>query len=103
MPNKEDQKPAAAGPEIPASFSSLLLNLSAAALAYLGHPLVPGQQQPEVNLPLAKHTIDTLDILKAKTQNNLTQEEAQLLDDLLYQLKLAYLAKEQAAAPKPKT
>ncbi|MEO0080008.1 MAG: DUF1844 domain-containing protein [candidate division WOR-3 bacterium] len=98
MPDNKTPEPNET-PEIPASFSTLLLNLSAAALAYLGHTVVPGQEKPAVNLPLAKHTIDTLEMLKVKTQGNLTPEESNLLDDMLYQLRLAYVAAKDQPAP----
>ncbi len=78
-------------PELPASLSSLLLNLAATALLYLGRPLTPDAPKVEVNLKLARHTIDTLEILKTKTEGNRTPEETELLNDLIYQLRLIYL------------
>jgi len=45
----------------------------------------------EANLPLAKQTVDILGMLREKTRGNLTQEEAQLLDNLLYDLRMKYV------------
>lgn len=75
----------------PASFSSLVLMLGAGALQYLGVSPDPIEKRPVVNLTLAKHTIDTLEILHRKTKGNLEAEEARLLSDLLHELRLKYL------------
>lgn len=77
--------------ELPASLSTLVLQLAATALHYLGRPIAEGNSKPEVNLPLARHTIDTLEMLKQKTEGNRSPEETELLNDLLYQLRIAYL------------
>jgi uncharacterized protein YjaG (DUF416 family) len=78
-----------------ATFASLCMNLAAAALAYLGHEVIPGQEKLELNLPLARHSIDTLEMLKTKTAGNLTEEESKLLAEMLYQLQLAYVEGEK--------
>lgn len=78
--------------EIPATFSTLVLNLSTSALTAMGHEVVPGLPRQEVDLVAAKHVIDTLDMLKVRTEGNRTPEEDSLLTDMLHQLKLAYVA-----------
>ena len=91
--------------EMPAaSFSSHIFQLATAALVYMGAAKLPGAEKVEVNLPLAKLTIDTLDMLKAKTEGNRTADETALLDDVLYQLRLAFVKAESAppAAPPDK-
>ncbi len=45
-----------------------------------------------VNLPFAKHCIDTLDILADKTKGNLTTGEDSLLSRFLYELRMLYVA-----------
>ena len=45
----------------------------------------------ERNLPMAKQTIDILGVLKEKTQGNLTNDEEQLLDNLLHDLRIKYV------------
>ena len=40
----------------------------------------------------AKYLIDTLDMLKQKTAGNLTPEETAALDDVLHQLRMAFVA-----------
>ena len=43
------------------------------------------------DLMLAKHTIDTLGMLKEKTAGNLTMDESNLLETVLYDLKLRFV------------
>jgi len=38
-----------------------------------------------------RHTIDILGVLQEKTRGNLTPQEAQLLDQVLYELRLAFV------------
>lgn len=78
-----------------ASLSELFLSLSAAALSYLGHEVLPGQKPSAVNLAYARHTISTLEMLRVKTEGNRTEEETRLLDDILYQLRLAFIRAEE--------
>lgn len=77
--------------ELPPSLSTLVWQLAATALHYLGRPIAEGNSKLEVNLPLARHTIDTLEMLKQKTEGNRSPEETELLNDLLYRLRIAYL------------
>jgi hypothetical protein len=51
----------------------------------------PDQEAPQTNLPLAKQTIDILALLRDKTKGNLAPDEAQLLDSLLYDLRMKYV------------
>lgn len=89
-------------PQMPEpGLDSLLLSLAAAALAYLGHDVVPGQKT-EVNLPLAKQTIETIAMLRTKTEGNRTEEETRMFDELLYELRLHYV-KAEGAPPEPKS
>jgi len=83
------------------SLSSHIFQLATAALVYMGAAKLPGTDKVEVNLPLAKLTIDTLDMLKTKTEGNRTPDESSLLDDVLYQLRLAFVKAESAPPPEP--
>lgn len=87
-----------------ASFSAHIFQLATASLVYMGAAKLPGTDKFEANLPLAKLTIDTLDMLKTKTEGNRTADETALLDDVLYQLRLAFVKAESAppAAPADK-
>lgn len=69
-------------------FSGLILGFCSAALSYMGH----SQGGPHVaeNLVLAKQNIDIIEVLKAKTKGNLTEDEKRLLDQVLTDLRLKY-------------
>ncbi|MCX6844112.1 MAG: DUF1844 domain-containing protein [candidate division WOR-3 bacterium] len=82
------------------TFSAHIFQLATASLVYMGAAKLPGTDKVEVNLPLAKITIDTLDMLKTKTEGNRTADETALLDDVLYQLRLAFV-KAESAPPEP--
>jgi hypothetical protein len=76
-------------PEI--SFPSFIFSLSSTAFASLGAIPDPQTGKVEKNLPLAKQTINLLGLLREKTRNNLSQEEDNLFDHLLYDLRMAYV------------
>ena len=61
------------------------------ALYYLGDLAVRGGE-PEVNLDMAKHHIDTLGVLEEKTAGNLTEDEKKLLDSALYETRMRYVS-----------
>ncbi len=72
-------------------FSLFITNLSMQALVSLGEVPNPVDNKKEQNLSQAAYFIDTLDMLKKKTQNNLSPEEAKLIDEMLYTLRVKYL------------
>ena len=61
------------------------------AALFLGQIPNPRGGQPEVNLPLAKMFIDQLAVIAAKTQGNLSADEAKVLDSALSQLEAAFM------------
>lgn len=81
-------------PEI--TFSSFIISLSSSALFHFGEIPDPVTNKKQRNLPLAKQTIDILGIIKEKTIGNLTKEENQLLDNLLYDLRMRYVNETQS-------
>jgi len=76
-------------PEI--NFPSFILSLSSSALIHFGDIPDPVSGTKARNLPMAKQTIDILGVLKEKTQGNLTNDEEQLLDSLLHDLRIKYV------------
>jgi hypothetical protein len=74
-------------------FSTLILSLSSSALVHLGEVPDPETGKPMENLVLAKHTIDILAMLAEKTKGNLSAEEANLLKDMLFELRMKYVQK----------
>jgi hypothetical protein len=72
-------------------FASFLISLGTQAFMHLGDIPNPMTQQREKDLPAAKHMIDLLGILEAKTKGNLTDDEERLLRQLLLDLRLRYV------------
>ena len=77
-------------PEI--DFGTFVMSLASSVLVHLGEIAHPDSSQSESNLPLAKQTIDILGMLQDKTRGNLSNEEQQLLTNLLYDLRMKYVA-----------
>jgi hypothetical protein len=79
-------------PEVgPASFSNFVMSLAATAAVHFGELGDPTTGATEVNLPAAGQIIDILTMLQEKTRGNLTSDESQLLDGVLYELRLRYI------------
>lgn len=74
-------------------FSFFLTTLALQASVFLGDIPNPVDNKAEENLPQAKFIIDTVTMLKEKTVNNLSTEEDSLLDNILYDLRMRYIAK----------
>ena len=62
------------------------------ALIALGELDNPVSNKKETSLVHAKFIIDTLSMLEAKTKNNLTGEETEMLSAILYALRMKYVA-----------
>lgn len=77
----------------PIDFGSFILSLSTTAFIHLGEVVDPTAKEKKVNLEGAKQMIDIIQMLKEKTEGNLTKEESTLLNNLLYELKMKYMAK----------
>jgi hypothetical protein len=80
------------------SFATLVLSLSTSALLHLGVPPDPTEPAQEVNLPLARQTIDILEILREKTRGNLDESESRLLEQILHDLRMRFVAARKDAA-----
>jgi hypothetical protein len=89
------QKPpeAGAGEAAPEpDFNFFVATLAVQASIALGAMPNPVSQKIEINLSQAKLIIDTLGIIKDKTQGNLNAEEDSLLENILYELRMQYLS-----------
>ncbi len=76
-------------PEV--NFNSLIFSLSSSALLHLGEIADPQTGEKKTDLEMAKHTIDTIALLKDKTTGNLTEEEEKLLESILPDLRWRYV------------
>ena len=76
-------------PEV--NFNSLIFSLSSSALLHLGEIADPHTGEKKEDIALAKHSIDTIGMLKEKTKGNLTEEEEKFLDSILTDLRWRYV------------
>ena len=76
----------------PASFATIVQTLATQAAIFMADQRDPETGQSLRNLDLAKHNIDLLRILEEKTKGNLTEDEKHLLETVLYELLMAYVA-----------
>lgn len=91
-PQPQQQPPPGSPPPMPqADLPALIEFLATHAMVELGFMAAPGEQ-PRVQLPVAKYFIDLLAMLQEKTQGNRTDEESQLLEGLLHQLRMGFIA-----------
>lgn len=76
-------------------FNFFATTLALQASIALGQVPNPANNQKEEDFTQAKFLIDTLGLLKEKTKGNLTQEETNLLENLLYELRMVYISKQK--------
>ncbi|MCF7873685.1 MAG: DUF1844 domain-containing protein [Candidatus Omnitrophica bacterium] len=72
-------------------FKIFISSLSMQSMIALGRLENPVTKKTEKNFDQARYLIDTLEIIEAKTKNNLDQEEKKLLEESLFSLRMAYL------------
>lgn len=72
------------------SFDKFIASLYMTSLMQLGLA-APQGAKPEVDLIGARQTIDTLAMLQEKTKRNLTAAEENMMQNCLYELRMAYL------------
>ena len=80
------------------TFIGFVVSLAHTAAVHFGDVPDPmtGQATPP-NLPAAQQMIDILALLEEKTRGNLTAEERQLLEQILYELRLRFVEIEKGA------
>lgn len=71
--------------------------LASSALVAMGYSPDPATGQARRDPAMAADTIDLLVLLRQKTEGNRTAEETQLLDDIIYDLQLRYVAATKAS------
>ena len=75
----------------PASFEVLVSMLATQASIELGQGADAQAENIHEHFAIAKHFVDLLGVLEAKTTGNLTPDEAKLLDTVLHDLRMAYI------------
>jgi len=80
------------------SFTAFVVSLAHTAAVHFGDiPDPVSGEQGEPDLPAAQQMIAILSLLEVKTRGNLTAEERQVLDQLLYELRMRFI---EASKPK---
>ena len=80
------------------TFIGFILSLATTAAVHFGDLADPNTgQKGEPNLPAAAQMIEIIAMLQDKTKGNLLEAEQQLIDDLLYELRMRYVQAEQGA------
>lgn len=74
-----------------ALFAQLVLTFQTAAMQQMGKLMNPITQKVERDLEQARMSIDMLGMLKEKTKGNLNENEAKLIDHVLFELRMSYL------------
>ena len=80
-------------------FVQLISSLHGAALMHMGKIKNPATDKLERNLAQAEMTIEMLDMLKDRTQGNLTSDEEKFFTTVISELKLNYVD-EKSKEPK---
>lgn len=83
-----------------ADFSTFVLSLGTSALYHLGFAPDPDREQDEAppkppdesDRIIARQTIGTLEMIAEKTRGNLQPDEEKLLESILYELRMRYVA-----------
>lgn len=81
--------------ELPLSFSSFVISLAGSAMVQLGEAEDPNTRKKSLDLQVARNTIDLLGVLKEKTEGNLDEEEARLLESVLYECRTKFIEKSE--------
>ncbi|MCK9197689.1 MAG: DUF1844 domain-containing protein [Syntrophales bacterium] len=76
-------------PEV--NFMNFVMSLSTTAMFHFGDFPDPASGKDAKNIAAAKHTIDTIGMLKAKTEGNLDDNEKTLIDAVLFELRMRYV------------
>lgn len=85
-------------PPIEVSFGFFITGLMMEAVMALGDLENPATHKKELNLRHAKILIDTLEMLKEKTRNNLSKEEDEAMSSILYDLRMRFVTKANSSA-----
>lgn len=75
----------------PASLAMLISTFYSQAMMALGVMENPSTGKKDSDLNMAKHFIDTLEMLQEKTKGNTNDEEDKMFDEVLHLLRMAYV------------
>lgn len=82
-----------------ASFELLVSTFATEAMVALGQFPNPMDNSMHVDLDHAKYAIDMLEMIEDKTKGNLSEPEAGMIESVLHQLRMAFVAIRSGAIP----
>jgi hypothetical protein len=91
-PSARDADPALPPPDLMYIASTMYMQ----ALVALGLVTDPITRKVQVRPNQARHAIDTLEVLRTKTEGNRTAEETEAIDAMLHEMHMVYVAKANA-------
>jgi hypothetical protein len=98
---EKKQTPSPESPQSDITFAGFVLSLAHTAAVHFGDVADPISGQTfEPNLAAAQQMIEILGLLEQKTRGNLSAEERQLLEQLLYELRLRFVEVRRAGGEK---
>lgn len=77
------------------NFATFIFSLNSSALVQLGLMEDPMTGEKTKNLPLARQTIDIIAMLEEKTRGNLEADEAAMIKNMLYDLRILYVKEKE--------
>ena len=78
------------------TFSGFVLSLATTAAVHFGDIADPSTgERAAPNVAAAAQMIELIALLQEKTKGNLEEEEAQLIEDLLYELRMRFVQAQQ--------
>ena len=92
---EEQAQPNAEIPNFEADFATFIYSLNTQALLFLGKIPNPISKKYEKDVGTAKYLIDTINMLSKKTKGNLDENEAKLVENVLYDLRMAYISEKK--------
>lgn len=90
--------PAPSVADLPRDFTAFIEGMYLEAMLYLGALPDPRTGESAEDLDMAKYKIDLLGMIQEKTRGNLTDEEADQLEDVLYQLRMFFVQRSKGDA-----
>ena len=85
------------------TFAELINMIAIQAMVGFGGMAGPGGERIPPNLEIAKHYVDMLQVLEDKIKGNLTDDEKNLLDQVIYEVRMRYIQSASGGAVPPGT
>ncbi len=100
-PTGAESAAAAGGQMPPADLQTIISMFATQAMMCLGAMPNPVTGKAEVSFEQARHFIDLIGVLQEKTQGNCSPEESNMLENILHELRMSYLAMQKIPQAEP--